>query len=499
MKLSTKLKISFGILIIAPILLFCTMFVGIASFKLYEIRTTYGVNSTSYDTLTNPIKLATNVCRNEWNELLDASVNNPDKFHNSDFLEKINKKLNKSGAFLIVVENDECVFDKSGKADLILECLSESNYDNSYDTGMYLGGDLQMVVNGVSFENRNTSGMAYVVIQVSEYVPQLKMLIIDGIIGVVVILIFTSACFITWIYKATVNPINRLKLATQNIKNGNLDFDIAVNGRDEISELCRDFDDMRMRLKENADEKIENDVKSREILSNISHDLRTPITTIKGYASGILDGVVNTPEKLEKYIRTIYNKACDMDRLIDELTFYAKIDTNEIPYNFIKLDIAEYFNDCIDEIGTELESQGISLTYDNRLVGNTEVMADPEQLKKVINNIVNNSVKYMDKAQKMIAIKLMDDDDWVNILIQDNGKGIEEENIPHIFDRFYRTDSSRNSSTGGNGIGLSIVKKIVEDHGGIISAQSVIGQGTSMKISLLKVKQTTLPPKAIKE
>ena len=500
MKLSTRLKLSFAILIIVPIILFCAMFIGLASFKVYEFKSAYGAHGTSYETLANPIQVATNICRSEWNELLDASNNNPESFSDREFLEKINKELEEVGAFIIVVQEGECTFDSNGLAQSVLKELSLSDYDEAtYDRSIYLGGNLQMIVNGVGYSYGNTEGTAYIVIRVSELIPQMKMLYIDGIIGIVLVLVLTSACFITWIYKATVNPINKLKLATQNIKNGNLDFDIKVKGHDEISGLCRDFDDMRLRLKENAEEKIKNDAESKELLCNISHDLKTPITAIKGYASGILDGVVTTPEKLEKYIKTIYNKACDMDKLIDELTFYAKIDANKIPYNFIKLDISEYFNDCVDELGTELESQGISLTYDNRITGDAIVMADPEQFKKVINNIISNSVKYMDKPNKMIAIKLYDDDDWVHIWIQDNAKGIAQEDIGHIFDRFYRTDSSRNSKTGGNGIGLSIVKKIVEDHSGIIEAQSAEGEGTTMKISLLKLKESTPAPAAINQ
>ena len=127
---------------------------------------------------------------------------------------------------------------------------------------------------------------------------------------------------------------------------------------DEIGELCQDFEEMRIRLKENAEEKIQYDIESKELISNISHDLKTPITAIKGYVEGILDGVASSPEKLDKYIRTIYNKANDMDRLIDELTFYSKIDTNKIPYTFSKINVNSYFGDCAEEVGLDMESRG---------------------------------------------------------------------------------------------------------------------------------------------
>ena len=244
---------------------------------------------------------------------------------------------------------------------------------------------------------------------------------------------------------------------------------------------------MRIRLKESTEEKIQYDKESKELISNISHDLKTPITAIKGYVEGIMDGVASSPEKLNKYIRTIYNKANDMDRLIDELTFYSKIDTNKIPYTFSKINVAGYFRDCVDEVGVELEARGVELGYFNYVDEDVMVIADAEQLKRVINNIIGNSIKYMDKKQGIINIRILDVGDFVQVEIEDNGKGIGAKELPNIFDRFYRTDSSRNSSKGGSGIGLSIVKKIIEDHGGKIWATSKEGVGTEIHFVLRKI------------
>ena len=199
-----------------------------------------------------------------------------------------------------------------------------------------------------------------------------------------------------------------------------------------------------------------------------------------------MDGVASSPEKLDRYIRTIYNKANDMDKLIDELTFYSKIDTNKIPYNFSKINVSEYFGDCIDEVGLELESRGVELGYFNFVDEDVLVIADAEQIKRVINNIISNSLKYMDKKKGIINIRILDVGDFVQVEIEDNGKGIGPRELPYIFDRFYRTDSSRNSSKGGSGIGLSIVKKIIEDHGGKIWATSKVGIGTEIHFVLRK-------------
>jgi signal transduction histidine kinase len=246
---------------------------------------------------------------------------------------------------------------------------------------------------------------------------------------------------------------------------------------------------MRLRLKDNAEEKLSDEKENRALISNIAHDLKTPITAVKGYAEGIIDGVANTPEKVDRYVRTIYNKANEMDTLINELTLYSKIDTNRIPYNFAKINVSEYFQDCVEEIGLDLEAKGIGLAYYNYVDPDVVIIADPEQLRRVISNIISNSVKYMNKTKGFINIRIKDVGDFIQVEMEDNGRGIAQRDLPYIFDRFYRTDASRNSATGGSGIGLSIVKKIVEDHGGKIWATSKEDTGTTMYFVIRKYEE----------
>ena len=307
-----------------------------------------------------------------------------------------------------------------------------------------------------------------------------------------VILIFTSMSVGLWIYRSVATPLVKLRKATQNIKDGNLDFVLSVEGTDEFSELCRDFEEMRRRLKESAEEKIILDKENKELISNISHDLKTPITAVKGYVEGIMDGVADTPEKMDRYVRTIYNKTVEMDHLINELTFYSKIDTNRIPYTFSKLNVEDYFSDCAEEVGLELETRGIQLCYANYVDSDVQVIADGEQIRRVIHNIISNAIKYMDKGKGMkgiIQIRVKDVGDFVQVEIEDNGKGIAAKDLPYIFDRFYRTDVSRNSAKGGSGIGLSIVRKILEDHGGKVWATSREDIGTIMYFVLRKYQE----------
>ena len=308
----------------------------------------------------------------------------------------------------------------------------------------------------------------------------------------IIILVGAGFVLLSWIYSSILRPLDDLRRATQKIKDGDLNFTLETDSDDEIGQLTEDFEEMRLRLKESQEEKMRSENESKELISNIAHDLKTPITAIQGYAEGLLDGVASSQEMMEKYVKTIYNKANDMARLIDELTYYSKIDTNRIPYNYKKLNVREYFDDCAEEIGLDMEPRGIEFEYENRVADDTLVIADPEQLRKVINNIVGNSVKYLDKKPGHIAIKVTDIGDFIECDLSDNGCGVAKKDLTRIFERFYRTDQSRNSMRGGSGIGLSIVRKIIEDHGGRIWASSVENEGLTIHFLLRKYMEAQL-------
>ena len=322
--------------------------------------------------------------------------------------------------------------------------------------------------------------------------PEVREFMLHTCIAIIMILTFTAVIMMFWIYGGIISPINKLQEAAKNVKEGNLNFELTPEKDDEMGQLMLAFEEMRMRLKDNAEEKLKSDKESKELISNISHDLKTPITAIKGYVEGIRDGVADTPEKMEKYLGTIYNKANEMNTLINELTLYAKIDTNRIPYNFAPLSVNDYFNDCAEDIEMELDSKNIEFGYFNYVEGDQKIIADPEQLKRVINNIVSNSQKYMEREHGLINLRVKDVGDFIQVELEDNGKGIAAKDLPNIFDRFYRTDASRNSSKGGSGIGLSIVKKIVEDHGGKIWATSREGTGTVMYFVIRKYQEVPI-------
>lgn len=322
------------------------------------------------------------------------------------------------------------------------------------------------------------------------HLPDFKNLVVDVMISVILILFFTAAILVIWTYSGIISRLRQLNKAAENIRDGNLDFSIDTKGHDEISELSESFEAMRKRLQMNAQEKLDAEQEHRMLISNIAHDLKTPITAIKGYSEGILDGVADTPEKQERYLKTIYNKANEMNTLINELTLYSNIDTNKISYNFHKLNVKDYFTDCMEELEMDLENQHMQLTFFNYVDEDTLMIADPEQLGRVIHNIIGNAIKYMRAEEpSFISMRIKDVGDFIQVEIEDNGKGISNKDLPYIFDRFYRADASRNSAAGGSGIGLSIVKKIIEDHGGKIWATSKENVGTVMYFVLRKYQE----------
>ncbi len=498
MRLKTRLILSFCVIVFLPVALTCAALFGFYQMQVHSIKQTYGLEEEAGSLLfSNSVQMLNQYIQADYEELKELAIKNPKKIQDLEYLQEKNASLENRKAFVICTANDTIIYNgyqgEVAYTDAeLMELLPDYGEGDFRDGGFYMEGDLQWLIKQIDYEDlMGNHGSVYIVAFVENVLPEMRQLLVDLGMSIVLILILTAAVMTIWIYKGIINPIYKLKRATQNIRDGNLDFTIEAESDDELGELCRNFEQMRQRLKDSTEEKISSEKENRVLISNIAHDLKTPITTVKGYAEGLIDGVADTPEKQEKYIRMIYNKANEMDRLINELTLYSKIDTNRIPYNFQKLNVADYFKDCIEEIGLDLEEKNIGLSYYNYADPKTVIIADPEQLMRVIANIVGNSVKYMNKKVGYINIRIKDVGDFIQVELEDNGQGIDMKDLPHIFDRFYRSDASRNSSTGGSGIGLSIVRKIIEDHGGKIWATSKVGTGTIMYFVIRKYQEVS--------
>ncbi len=488
MKFKTRLRITFITIVVLPLVLTFLAFLFIGVFLMNDQKG-HSLSEVDYTLIGEAFQTFAATADNTYEVIAAQAKEDVTMLEDKKYLKELNSGIAGKSAYILVRKDDGIYYaGNTSAAKKIMDKLPPFEIaEQEQDSGYYYN-ELNKYVRQHDFYFRDGSeGSIFVVAKISALIS--KALLVDMFIAMALILVFTSLMLTQWIQKSVFTPINELNVAMQKIKDGNFDYMLQTDVKGEIGELYSNYEDMRLRLKENTEAADEQEQKNKELISNITHDLKTPITAIKGYMEGIMDGVADTPEKMDKYIRTVYNKAMDMDRLINELTIYSGFDSNRIPYNFRCINVADYFGDCIEEVGLDLEAKGIKLDYTDLADPETKIIADPEQMKKVINNIISNSVKYMDKPQGEIDIRILDEGDAIRVEIEDNGKGIAQKDLSRIFERFYRTDASRNSSQGGSGIGLSIVKKIIEDHGGYIWATGKEGERTCIHFVIRKYRE----------
>jgi signal transduction histidine kinase len=493
LKLKDRLLTAFFIMIAMPVILIAVTAGTIVSLQMNSIEESYDVEADTVQVITNPIQILNRLTRGTYNEIKLAALKTPEKLEDEAYIKKLDDALKTKYSFITVRKNDSFVYvGNEKKLELISDNLQKFGvYNTDVDGGIYIGGKHPFLIKAQDFYfSDGAEGTIFVITDLNTLVPQIKEVAKQSVISFLIILCFTAVILMVWIYRSIIRPLNILRVGMNQIKDGDLDYSVESETEDEIGQLCEDFEEMRIRLKELIDSRLQYEEDIKELISNISHDLKTPLTAIKGYSEGLMDGVADTPEKHDKYLKTILMKANDMSILVDELAFYAKIDCNTIPYSFKEINLQEYFNDCIEDLGLDLEVKNIEIVYQNETAPGVKVVADAEQLKRVISNIIGNAVKYLDKKKGIIQIRIYDIGDDIQVEIEDNGIGIPKTDIPYIFDRFYRADASRNSKKGGSGLGLAISKKIIEDHSGKIWADSAPGSGTTIYFTLKKVTKS---------
>ncbi len=492
MSLRRQIILAFTSAVVLPILIVGLLLAVTLRHQVTVIENTYGLGWREFFSGVSVETLAS-LSQSAEEKITNIIHLQPDRLGQTAFLGQLNQELSQNSSSLLVRKGQTILYDGT---DGQLDTSRLPAYGSDPDRFMLRPED-RRILNQLDFTFTDGSeGTVFILTSLQSMLPEMRSTVVVVISSLILLLIFMITGISAWAYGAIIRPVGMLRSSAKRIRDGDLDFkiDVPEDKADEIGRLCIDFDEMRQRLKESAEEKLLIDTQHQELIRNISHDLKTPITSIKGYSEAILEGVADSPEKMNRYVTTIHNKAEDMQRLIDELSYYSKIDTHDIPYNYTILSVRDYFDDCADELSADLDAEGIHFGYENTVIPSVRTIADPEQLKKVINNIISNSVKYMDKPEPAIAMSVTDREGFVHVAITDNGRGIARKDLGLIFDRFYRTDEARTSPAKGSGIGLSIVKKIIEDHGGRIWAESVEGAGTTIRFELREYTEPAAQP-----
>lgn len=413
----------------------------------------------------------------------------PAKLKDPLLLHNVDLQLKMVQAGLVVRENDQIIY--SGAmlqgvdftASLPSYDLSNNAIRNTLNVGSrffsYAKFDFYF-----SQEN-GEKGSIYVIRERSPFAELVRTLLPILFLVFVIILLLTGLLLYRYVTRKIIRPLDELRLSAEHIKGGDLTYELVSSSRDEIGQLVQTFDQMRRRLYDSIQLQLRYEENRKQLLSNISHDLRTPITTIKGYAEGIRDGVTNTPDKLAKYVGAIHTRAADMERLVNELFFYSKLDLKKEPFSFEQLELGPFLHRIADELAIEFDNHGVELIWEEELDEPLYVLADAEKLKRVIMNLFDNCLKYMKHQPKQLTIGFMKQAEYSLIKIADNGPGIPPDSLPYIFERFYRGEPSRSpGAPGGSGLGLAIAQQIIEGHGGRIWAASEPGQGTSLFFTL---------------
>jgi histidine kinase len=296
------------------------------------------------------------------------------------------------------------------------------------------------------------------------------------VLVVIAILLGIILVPLLWITtKDIVRPLRQLEQGSRRIAEGDLNFSLHSKVRNEVGSVIRSYEKMRSELQRSIGVQLALEENRKQLISNISHDLKTPLTSIKGYVEGIREGIANDPEKLKKYIDVIHSKTLDMDRMIDDLFLFSKLDMEQESFHLEEVSLEEFYRQTMNELHMEYESAGVRLTSEYEARSDAVAMMDPQKIKRVILNIISNSVKFMDKTDPHIHVYFgKQTEEWI-IEVTDNGPGMEPSELERIFDRFYRGDAYRNQNVAGSGLGLAIAKQIVAHHGGKIHAKSEPG------------------------
>ncbi len=323
-------------------------------------------------------------------------------------------------------------------------------------------------------EGRSDRGMAASLLPV--YMVSPAVFAIFLVIAVVCI-ISTSLIATRWISRSVLEPLDQLKTGADRIAGGNLDDCISYEGQDEFGDVCKEFDYMRLQLKEAREEQKRYEEDRRELLRGISHDLRSPLTSIKGYAYGLKDGIADTEEKRQRYCEAILTRMDDLERLMGSLSHLVRLEDEKSILKLEKVCLDEYIRQMLSEKSAWFAEQKVFVDY-HAEDKDAEVMIDIHEMQRVFVNLFENTVRYRVREPSHIELSVLIREQEAEIHFTDDGPGVDQKHLKHLFDSFYRADESRTNPEMGSGLGLAVVKRIIEGENGRVFAVSGTQQGS---------------------
>jgi signal transduction histidine kinase len=425
-------------------------------------------------------------------QLKHTAKSSPSLLTNRKYLDDLAGGISGRGQSLYIRVNDEPYYVSpalEGKTELLQAIPSFTGQKEREELPVLTyGGDLY-AVSQFDFMSAQGKASLFVLSKTDPLLYTARKFFPVLLISLLVILVLTHVLLTTLMSRRIIRPLRRLERAAGEITEGNLDFTVDIGGKDEIGKLGVAFVNIRIRLPSSIKLQQQYEENRKELITSISHDLRTPLTSIQGYVDGIMEGVANSPEKADRYLRTISLKTEEMSHLIDELFLYSKLDLKSIPFHCEEVSLTAFASDWVDELGIELEERGAELDASIEADGEWTIKLDRDKFKRVLGNIIQNSLRYSDKPDLKITVRVSAGGGQAVVEVGDNGPGIPPEALPHIFDRFFRAEESRSAKTGGSGLGLAIAKQIMEGLGGSIAASSAPGAGTRISLVLPAVRK----------
>lgn len=276
--------------------------------------------------------------------------------------------------------------------------------------------------------------------------------------------------------------IAALSRTAEELATGHLSTRAVVTGNDEIASLARTFNEMAAQLEVTAEKQRELDRLRRNLIAWAGHDLRTPLASIRAIVEALADGIVEDPDTVHRYLNTARREIRSLSFLIDDLFELAQIEAGGLHLDLSPSSISDLISDTLESFSELAARQDVSLEASAE-PGVDPVLMDVRQVGRVLNNLLGNALRYT-PAGGEVRVRAARSGKTIQVEVSDTGEGISAEDLPHIFERFYRAEKSRSRATGGVGLGLAIAKGIVEAHGGQIGAESAIGKGTRFFLTL---------------